>query len=839
MLQAARAKLAEGIDVVAGVVETHGRQETEALLDGLPLLPKAKIPYRETAFEEFDLAAMLERDPQIALIDELAHTNVPGSRHPKRYQDVRELLDAGIHVYTTVNVQHLESRAESVEQLTGAPVRERVPDTVLEWADEIEIIDISPEGLRHRLGEGKVYLGDKAASAVDRFFTERNLAALREMALRSTAERVNRDLIHVLKQERASQPLPTGERVLVAVGSSPYSESLIRWTKRYADSLHASWLAVHVEAVEPLPEEAQQRLRTNLEFARSLGAEIHSTSGEKVSEAILRTAQRELVTQIVAGRSPQSWWKRLTGGSSLTEKLIADSGTIAIHVLPSTEKPRRIRWELLRSQYAAEPRQWWIAFGLAVGLGALSYPVREVIGHWTVALLFLSLTTVGGFLLRRGPVFLLALLSALGWNFFFVPPQFTFHIDSPQDVLLFVVLLLVAVLMGQLTARLQRLNEAERRRELRAHALYRFLDDLNAHNPVPDVLTRAIEHITEVCQRPAAYFPSGAAGLSGQNRFPTSTPSPTRDEQGVIDWVLTNAAPAGAGTSNLPDRKALYLPVGESDSKGGVLRILGNDKDFPITLRDLLFQMTRALGRFMEREDLRVRARQADVLEASKHLQKTLLDTVSHELKTPLTVIIGSVKHVQSQSVDPVQTTLLKDASQSAERLLRNVNMLLDLTRFEGGKIQPFLTVIDLHDLWTRLRSDLTLDFPDFPQRVQLVLPNAAPVSDEGLLYQLLNQLLRNALTYAPEGPVEMVLAIQGERLQGSVRDRGPGLPEDISSLFEPFSHGAVRRSRGLGLGLSIAARICETLDGKLEADNHPQGGARFAFDLPNRTHAN
>jgi two-component system sensor histidine kinase KdpD len=833
MLQAAKAKLSAGLDVVAGVVETHGRAETIALLEGIPSLPKVDIRYRGGTFAEFDLDGMLRRAPQIALIDELAHSNVPGSRHPKRYQDVEELLNAGIHVYTTVNVQHLESRADNVEQLTGVAVRERVPDTVLQWADEIEIIDISPQGLRHRLSEGKVYLGDTAASAAERFFSERNLAALREMALRSTAERVNRDLIHVLKQERGIQPLPTAERVLVAVGPSPFSERLIRWTKRYADSLNASWIAAHVEPDEPQSPEAMQRLQANLDLARRLGAEVHSTSGEAVADALLRTARRELVTQIVTGRSPRTWWQRLSGGRSLTEALIAESGAIAIHVVPADTTPRTVRWEQLRGITMVAPTQWGIACGLVAALGVAAYPLRSLTGYWTVALLFLALTTVGGFKLQRGPVLLMAVLAALTWNFFFVPPQFTFYIHSAQDVLLFFVLLLVAVLMGQLTARLQRLNASERRREMRSHALYRFLDDLNARRPIEEVLDRAVRRMSEICGAEAQLTLHGEAAIAPRRNFPAEAMPADRAEQGVMDWVISNRAAAGAGTDNLPDRDALYLPVRSADQVFAVLRLQANDHQLPLAMRDLLGQLTDALARFIEREQLRIQAKEAEVLNASRQLQRTLLDTVSHELKTPLTVIIGSIEHVQATVGSGASAALLNDAGNSAARLLRNVNLLLDLARFEGGKILPAYSSVDLHDLYARLAAELANEFADFAERVQAVIHAEFIESDEGLLFQLVNQILRNALAYGGNLPVEVAFKEADDRILITVRDHGPGLPADPACLFEPFSHGSVRRSRGLGLGLSIAARITRSLNGRISAKNHPQGGACFQLSLP------
>lgn len=838
MLQAARAKRKEGLDVVAGIVETHGRAETEALLEGLERLSMKEVPYRKSVFAEFDLDGMLERAPQIALVDELAHTNIPGGRHPKRYQDVRELLDSGIHVYTTMNVQHLESRADAVEALSSAQVRERVPDTVLEWADEIEIIDLSPEGLRQRLAEGKVYLGDRAATAADSFFSARNLAALREMALRSTAERVNRDLLKVLKQERDAKPLPTGERLMVAVGPSPFSERLVRWTKRYASSLNASWVAVHVDRLEPLDDEAQARLDAYLELARNLGAEVVSTSGEDVVESLMRTARRELATQVVVGRSPSSWWRRALSGGSLTDRLVAQSGPVAVHVVPAETEPGKVRWHRIWSKSGAGAKQYVIALGACLAMGLATYPLREDIGYWTPAMLFLALTVLGGFYLSRGPVLALALASALGWNFFYVPPQFTFRIHSGQDVLLFFILLLVAVTMGQLTARLRSLRVAEMRRETRTFALYRFLDCLNRQGEPSRTLREALDHASEVSGRRVDLVQArddSGGGVALQQAEGLSS-----KEAGVATWAVSHRVMAGAFTQNLPEVPTLFIPVVSGDKGLGALKVNLEGKPIPLEARDLLTQMAGLLGRFLERENLRRRVEKTKVLEASQRLQKTLLDTVSHELKTPLTIILASLEQLDAKMLPgSSDVDTIREAERSARRLLRNVNMLLDLTRFEGGVVRPASELVDLSDLAARLRVELVADFGDQGRFVRFDLPEVVLRTDDGLLFQLLNQLLRNALGHTPPGTqIECLTRFNRDWVELIVQDGGPGLPENVEELFEAFSHGDRRRSKGLGLGLSIARRLCQILGGDLRAENRSSGGARFVAKLPVKSEA-
>ncbi len=819
MLQAGREKLKEGVDVVAGVVETHGRPETEALLEGMPQIPRQTIRYRDVELEEMDLDAILKRKPDLVLVDELAHSNVPGSRHDKRYLDVRELLDQGIHVYSTLNVQHLESRADGVEALTGVQVRERVPDTLLEWADEIEVIDLSPEGLRRRLADGKVYQGGIAATAAEGFFSARNLTALREMALRSTAQRVNQGLVDLLKQERRPPPMPTGERILVAVGPSPFSETLIRWTRGYADSLNASWVAVHIEKPEVADAETTARLNANLELARSLGADIVSTSGEEVATILLRVARRELATQIVVGRSP----KRRFRGRSLTDQLIASSGNIAVHLVPTVEEQGK-----RRSRMTSSRREYLQAALLPVLATLVFLPLREPVGYWTISLLYLTLTVTASLRLGRGPVFLFAALSAICWNFFFVEPRFTFWIASAQDLLLFLLLFLIAMTMGQLTARLRLLRLAEQRREHRADALFRFLRDFTESTELPLAIEHALRHTRDVSSGETALWLPRAPGT--RTLFPENAVF-SEKETGVMDWVMQNRTPAGHGTRTLPEMEALYLPVDHEDRVFGVLRVRAVTSD--LALRDLLQQMTSMLARALEQESLRLHLRDAELDASSRRLQKVLLDTVSHELKTPLTVLLGSVEAL-AQPDAPRE--LAVEAGRAGRRLLRNVDMLLDLSRYESGVVKTKSEWIDPEDLVEQLRNELRHEFAERVEEIQFEMPGELFRSDEALVFQLFNQLLRNALGHTPKGgQVWCRLRVEENWILGDVSDSGPGLPpgENVESLFQPFRRGGNARSKGLGLGLSITRRICQALGGDIHAETSEGGGLAFSCRLP------
>lgn len=819
MLQAGRVKLAEGVDVVAGVVETHERAETEALLEGIPVVPRQTLSYRDAELEEMDLDAILKRKPDLVLVDELAHSNVPGSRHDKRYLDVRELLDNGIHVYSTLNVQHLESRADGVERLTGVTVRERVPDTLLDWADEIEIIDLSPEGLRRRLAEGKVYQGGVAATAAEGFFSARNLTALREMALRSTAQRVNQGLVNLLKQERTPPALPTGERILVAVGPSPFSESLIRWTRGYADSLNASWVAVHIEKPEPSDPETTARLNANLELARSLGADIVSTAGEEVAAILLRVARRELVTQIVVGRSP----RRRFWGRSLSEQLIDASGEIAVHLVPTRETKKR------RAPLALSRRHELVEAVLVPILATLVFlPLREPAGYWTISLLYLTLTLAASLRLGRGPMILFASLSAVCWNFFFVEPRFTFWIATAQDVLLFLLLFLIAMSMGQLTARLRLLRLAERRREHRADALFRFLNDFTTAADLPGAIEHALRHTREVSGGDTALWLPKSPGARTQ--FPENAVF-SQKETGVMDWVMQNRTPAGMGTRTLPEMDALYLPVDHDREVFGVLRV--HSADVGLATRDLLLQMMTMLAQALERESLQRSIRAAEIDASSRRLQKVLLDTVSHELKTPLTVLLGSVEAL-AEPDEP--RDLAVEAARAGRRLLRNVDMLLDLSRYESGTVKTKSEWIDPGDLVEQLRNELRHEFAERVEEIQFEMPGELFRSDEVLVFQLFKQLLRNALGHTPPGGrVRCRLRLENGEMLGEVSDSGPGLPpgENVEALFQPFRRGGNAKSKGLGLGLSITRRICQALGGEIHASAQPQGGLAFTTRFP------
>lgn len=835
MLSKAHAKRHEGSDIVAGIIETHSRPETEALLKEMEIIPLQTIEYRGISFQEFDLDAMLERKPQIALIDELAHSNIVGARHTKRYLDVKELLEQGIDVYTTLNVQHIESRADSVENITGIRIAERIPDEVISWADEIEIIDISPHSLRKRIAQGNVYMGDKTATAADSFFTSKNLVALRELALRVTAEHVNHELIEILKHSRSQIPTPSGERIMVAVGPSPFSEKLLRWTKRYADALSASWVAVHIDTgILPTPETAQ-RISTNMELARSMGAELISYSGEDITESLLTLARRESATQIVVGRSQGSALTRFLNGGSPVHKLIAQSGNIAVHVLPSETGSNKVRWQRIYNSHKTAPKQYLIAIVAALFLTLFCSIFEAWMGYWSATILFLSITVIGGLLLNRGPVLLLALLSCLCWNFFLTPPLFSLRIKSEQDIFMFFILLFIAIAMGQLTSRMNHLKDSYRRREVRAFSLYKFLNCLNGKSNFNDMLNEALSHIKSVSNFNIRLFIAKDVNLSSP-LYPIGEDS-SSNEQGVAEWTITNDTVAGRGTGTLNDINSIFFPVRSSKKVWGALAITTDGAHIPAALKDLILQMITLLATSIEREVLKSNDQRQRDLETSQKLQKTLLDTVSHELKTPLSVILSALeqsKQLIHKNNTETAIQLLDSAEQSSNRLLRNVNMLLDLTRFERHIITAKNETIDIPDLADRLSEEILHDYP-LKQLQFNIQPDCELIrSDETLLFQLINQLCRNSFEHAEtDSPVTVDISTKREMLHITVSDQGKGIPaQHRKQLFDSFFQGD-NRGKGLGLGLSIAKRICDCLGGSLELSDNQPSGCIFTAQLP------
>src|SRR6202045_4186007 len=731
MLQAAQQKLQQGTEVVIGVVETHGRKETEALPEGMPIMPRSQLEYRGTALNEMDLDAILTWHPGLAVVDELAHTNAPGSRHPKRYQDVLELLDAGIDVYTTLNVQHVASRSDTVRQISGISVHETVPDSVLDLADEIALVDLTPEQLRLRLTEGKVYLGEKADWAAKNFFRESNLTALREMALRLVAEHVDRDLRDIMSEQKIVGPWKSGDRLLVAVSASPYSERLIRYTRRLAASMEAAWIVANIERPRALSQEEQARLTRYLALARQLGAEVISTAGTDVGETLLRIARQHNVTQIVIGKPLGARWMAFWKRDPL-RWLMRQSGNIDIHMIPSDESAPLWRGDTIEERLARAPwRDFGIALAIAAAVTAVSLSIFDYTGYWAVSLFYLLAVVLAATHLRRWPTLFLAGLSALLWDFLFIPPRFTFYISQFQDFMMFGAYFVIALVIGHLATQLREREQSERRREERATTLYRLTRALAASRDLDEALPKALKLIKSSFEADAAVWLRDESGLS-LHRASLFTPS-SKDES-VAVWAFQKKKAAGKSTDTLPDAESLHIPLVTGDRAEGVLTVrLSN----PPTLeqRELLDAFAAQLALFVNKERALEESREAQIARQSQKLQKTLFDSVSHELKTPLAAMTAALQQPQPDCTE---------LQQAARRLTRTVDHLLDATRLESGLLQPIREWCDPGEIVREAVSAAGLKENSVRINIDKNLPTISV--DSRLIQQALGSLLSNAV---------------------------------------------------------------------------------------------
>jgi two-component system sensor histidine kinase KdpD len=838
MLEAARRELAAGRDVVIGYVETHGRKETDALTEGLPVLPRLTSEYRGVPLTEMDLDAVLARRPQLALVDEFAHTNVPGSRHPKRYQDVLELLDAGIDVFTTLNVQHVESRAESVRQITGVTIRETLPDTVLDGAD-FELVDLPPEELRARLAAGKVYLPESARAAQEHYFRPGNLSALRELALRFAAEHVGLDVLAYRQAQGIADSWKSGQRLLVAVSASPTSASLVRWTRRLAGELQAPWVAVYVELPQALNADEQARLSRHLALARELGAQVLTTTDDDVARGLIRVAREQNVTQIVVGK-PVGWrGLDLLRGGSLLNRLIRESGHIDIHAVRAEGDAPLLRRLATPRFEAGAARGYGIALGFVAGTTALNAVLQQRLGYQSVALIYLLSVVVLAMFVGRGPTLVAATLTALVWDFCFVPPVFTFRIESLTDLMLFCTYFIVALAMGHLAARLRAQQAAERRRQQRATALYLLTRELAQASDFADLLAIIIREVSKATQAETALSLPEEIQSAPLTPYFASTWAMAEKEQSVASWAFLHRQPAGQGTDTLPSAEGLHLPLMAGERAVGVLSLRFRDAaPLAADQRDLLDAFVRQIALVLDRQRLRDAEQQAKLVAESEHLSKTLLNSISHEIRTPIAAITSAASNLAEACVGcagEFQRTMMAEIQEAARRLNRLVGNLLSMTRLESGHVKAKLDWCDMADLVHVTLKEIKKDLAQ--HKVTVTMAPGLPLvrMDFVLMQQVLTNLLLNAAVHTPPGTAAQVsAAVEGDRLVLTVADNGPGLPPDaLPLIFDKFYRAPAAPAGGTGLGLAIVKGFVEAQGGQVKAENRPGGGAVFTVRLP------
>ncbi|HEX6768777.1 MAG TPA: sensor histidine kinase KdpD [Candidatus Binatia bacterium] len=840
MLRAAHQLLSEGVKVVVGVAETHGRAEIVALLDGMPAVPLRQVTYRNMALHEMDLDGILALRPDVVMVDELAHTNAPGSRHPKRYQDVLELLDAGISVYSTLNVQHIESRVDVVRQITGVTVLETVPDSILDRADEIQLIDLTPEELRQRLKEGKVYLGERAQVAGVKFFRQQNLVALREMALRLATERADQAVRQVMRERNIGGPWKSSERLMVAVGGDAGSESLIRWTRRVAGEFGCSWLAVYVDPDGAINSEINDQLTRNLSLVRQLGGNVLMTSGKNRNEALLRVARDQNVTQIVVGKpAAASGWGWLKSRWMLN-RLIHRSGAIDVYVVQA-DRPATAPSQSVAPKAFQSPAHEFLIAGLGVtGVTAISLGLESITGYLAVALLYLLLVVVLGARLGLAPVFAAATLSALLWNFLFIPPHFTFYIGKLHDAMIFAMFFIVALAMGHLTGRLRQSEIAERKREQRTAALYELAHQAAFAPELETGLRAAVSHIESIVDAKAALLLRLPDHTLDKTVHPASSFALSEKEQSVAAWAFSRRVPAGRYTDTLPDSEALHLPLQARTAAMGVLCIRPNkDRPLDISERDLLEAFAVLIGLLLEKDHIAAAIQRAELLETSERLRRSILDSVSHELKTPLAAVQTGLEALEQQGQnDQARNETVGEIKLAVRRLNRVISNLLEMTRIEAGVVQPKLDWCDIDEVVegaVEIAADalaqhrLALDIRDNLPMIKI---------DHLLIEQSLANLLANAANWSPAGTTITVGAdIKDGAVQLVVADRGPGIPDDeLPHVFEKFYRGAKAPSGGSGLGLSIVEGFVRAHGGSVRAENRSGGGAEFTIRVPVET---
>ncbi|MBO3761624.1 sensor histidine kinase KdpD [Ciceribacter sp. L1K22] len=842
MLSRARRLKADGLDVVVGLVETHGRSETAALLEGLEILPRRRVAHRGRMLEEFDLDAALERRPRIVIVDELAHTNPEDSRHPKRYQDIEELIAAGIDVWTALNIQHLESLADLVAQITGVTVRERVPDVVLKRADDVLLVDLSPSELIERLKEGKVYLPESASRAVDRFFRLGNLTALRELALRRTADRVDDQMVDYLKQNAIDGPWATGERLLVCVGSDALSEKVVRVASRLASGLNAPWLVVSIERADREVEtpERLQRIETLFRLAEQLGAETRRIIGNDFVEEILKLARREHVTQIVIGTRKRKPWQKLVS-RSLPDALSRSASGLGIHIVtPDGTAPETHRAPFTMPKASSLRQSALSALGFVTLTALIGKGIDLFVDLPNISLLFLlavlGASVVGGY----ASAFLAALLSALAYNFFFIDPRHTFTIAAPHEVFALFVFLAVAIIAGGLASRIREQAAVARIRATALQSLYDFSRKLASTAKGEDAIWLAVSQLQASLKRRVVLLLPRKGDLAVAAAWPPDTELDVTDLT-AARWTHDKREPAGHGTGTLPNSRFEFRPLLGPHGIVGVCGIEHPGERLDLnaerSLTAILDQTAIALDRARLADET---VEQAARLEGERY-REALLSSISHDLRTPLATITGAVtglRQLGERMTPENRDDLLQSIEEESGRMSRFVANLLDMTRIEAGTLKPKQDWVDVADV---VQSAVERTRKHAPGRiVETGIAADLPLirGDSVLIGQVLFNLLDNAVKYGGDEPINVYARRDGKDVLISVTDQGKGIPpEDLDRIFEKFYRRGKPdgRAPGTGLGLSIARGFVESMGGRIHAESPAlkKRGTRIVMHFP------
>lgn len=856
LLLAARERRSENLDVVVGLIETHGRKETLALLAGLEVLPTRQIEYRGTLLQEFDIDAALKRRPSIMLVDELAHTNAPGSRHPKRWQDIYELLDAGIDVYTALNVQHLESLNDDIGQISGIRVWETVPDTVFEDADEVELVDLPPDELLIRLKEGKIYLPQQAQHAIHNFFRKGNLIALRELALRQTANRVDLQMLNYRDDHAIREVWQVNERILVCIGPNALAERLVRAGKRLATSMRAQWIVVYVETpqLQRMPAEQRDGVLRILRLAEQLGAETVTLSAPEMGEAIIRFSRERNINKIVIGKPTRRGWKRWVFGS-LVDALISHAHNINLYLLGSPLSVVKHDSEFsllgrkslpgLLQRSKIKPKNYYLRYLWASLITFLSAFIAHLMaGKLELAnlvMMFLLGVVFIATRFGRGPSILSSVLGVAIFDFLFVQPYYSFSVSNSQYLITLAAMLVVGTVISNLMVNVRAQAKVSAHRERRAAALYAMSKELSVSQNEEDIVRTAVRHLHAEFSSPnVILFPDEQARII----YPKQkglTESLHHTDLSIAQWVFDHNEMAGQGTNTLPGAEAIYYPITNEKQVLGVMALV------PVNLRrvflpeqqKLLETFLRQIGQAVARIRLAEQAKITHMQIETERLRNSLLSAISHDLRTPLATIIGSASTlVEDDGYLQIQDRLKlsKAIMDEAERMSTLVDNILDMARLDSG-------VVELNKEWhpleevigsalTRLQKHLT------GRTIKVNLPPGIPMlyADAVMIEQVLINLLENALRYTPAGTVlEISANTTTDHVEIAVADYGPGIPVGIEEhLFEKFYQARHESAQsGVGLGLAICRAIIDVHKGHIRAANRAEGGAVFTFTLP------
>jgi two-component system sensor histidine kinase KdpD len=848
MLETAQARRREGVDVVVALVETHGRKETEQLLAGLELIPRKRFEYKGLSIEEMDLDALLTRRPKLAVVDELAHTNAPGSRHPKRYLDVEELLNAGIDVYTTLNIQHVESLNDVVARITRIRIRETVPDSIIDRADDIELVDLTPDDLIRRLKEGKVYVPQQAERAVRHYFQPGNLTALRELALRQTAQRVDDQMVDYMRVHAIQGPWAAGERILVGVNEEPDCAAVVRYARRFADKLRSPWTAIHIETSrsQRLSQEQRDRIAECLRLAERLGGEVLTLPATSVTEGIFDYALANNFTHLVIAKSRRPRWREWLRGST-THQLIRQAGEISVHVIAErreSDQPARrpAPGGAVKPDAALDTRAYLGAAGsvaVALGVGLL---LQQLLGFFNIALVFLTAVLASAIAYGLWPSLLACLVSVLAYNFFFLRPTYTFTIADPENVVALFFFAIVAVIVSNLTARVRAQAVAARQRATTTEGLYLFARKLAAAVTLDDLLWATVFQVASMLKVNVVLLLPEGSSVAVSAAYP---PEDMLDDADLAAarWCWQHNQAAGRGADTLPGAKRLFLPM---RTTRGTIGVVGLDNDQPGPLltpdqRRLLNALIDQAALAIERVNLALDVERAEVAAEAEQFRSALLTSISHDLRTPLASILGSATSLRNyrQSLDEAaQDELIATIQEEGERLNRFIANLLDMTRLEAGAVQPRTDLVDVGDVVgsalercarVLAKHRVTVDVaPDLP------MLNLDPVLFEQVLFNLLD----NAAKYAPDGTeIELNARQDGPVVRLKVIDEGHGiLPEDLDRIFEKFHRARMADNRrvGTGLGLAICKGFIEAMGGSIAAANRQdRRGAVFTITFP------